>query len=158
MPAKTILFVCTGNSCRSVMAEGIFRKMLSEVGREDIRIASAGTAAPEGMPPPPAVEEIMKGEGIDVSSHRATPLTVALIDEAALILVMEKYQRQRVLESSPGALGKVFLLREFSPESENKFLDIPDPIGRPLAVYQEVLGEIKSCLQGLLRRMDKYLS
>ena len=155
---KTILFVCTGNSCRSVMAKGIFRKMLDAAGKKDIRLTSAGTAAPEGMTPPSAVEEIMKGEGIDISSHRATSLTVDLIEEADLILVMEERHRQAVLGKSPRASGKVFLLKEFSAVPQEKHLSVPDPIGAPLLVYQEALGEIKSCLQGLLKELEKYLS
>lgn len=132
--------------------------MLSEVGKKNIRLISAGTAAPEGATPPWAVEEIMKGEGVDVSSHRATPLTVDLIEEAVLVLTMGERHRQAVLEMSPGASEKVFLLKEFSSNPEEKSLDIPDPIGGPLPVYQEALREIKSCLQGLLKKLDWYLS
>lgn len=139
------------------MAKGIFQKMLSEVGKKNIRLISAGTAAPEGAKPPWEVEEIMRGEGVDVSSHRATPLTVDLIEEAALILMMGKRHRQAVLEMSPGASGRVFLLKEFSSNPKERSFDIPDPIGAPLPVYQEVFGEIKSCLQGLLKELDSYL-
>lgn len=155
---KTILFVCTGNSCRSVMAKGIFQKMLSEAGKKDIRITSAGTAAPEGMKPPAVVEAVMKREGIDVSAHRTRFLTVDLIEEATLILVMEKYHRQRILETSPEASGKIFLLREFIPHLARTTADTPDPIGRPLPTYQKVFQEIKCCLQELIKKEDKYLT
>jgi len=155
--SKIILFVCTGNSCRSVMAEGIFRKMLDELGRDDVRVISAGTAAPKGMRPPPAVEKVMRREGVDVSVHRATSLTIDSIEEADLVLVMEKRHRQAVLEMNPKASGKVFLLKKFSPNPEERSLDISDPIGAPLPVYQEVLKEIKSCLQGLLGNLERYL-
>ena len=139
------------------MAEGLFRKMLSEAGKKNIRLASAGTAAPRGARPPGEVEEIMKGESVDVSSHRATPLTADLIEEAGLVLIMGEQHRQAVLEMSPGASKKVFLLKEFSSNPKEKSLGIPDPIGGPLPVYEEVLREIKSCLQGLLKKLDGYL-
>lgn len=140
------------------MAKGIFQKMLSEAGKKDIRLTSAGTAAPEGANAPWEVGEMMKGEGIDISAHRAASLTADLIEEADLTLVMEERHRQAVLEMNPGALGKVFLLREFSPDSAGDSSDIPDPIGASLSIYQEVLREIKSCLQELLRELDGYLS
>ncbi|MCD5397328.1 low molecular weight protein arginine phosphatase [candidate division NPL-UPA2 bacterium] len=154
---KTILFVCTGNSCRSVIAEGLFRKLLSEAGEKNVRVTSAGTAAPRGVGPPGEVEEVMKGEGVDVSSYRSTPLTVDLIEEADLVLVMGERHRQDVLEIGPGASKKVFLLKEFSPNPKEGFLGIPDPIGCSLPVYEDVLREIKSCLQGLLKKLDGYL-
>lgn len=155
---KTILFVCTGNSCRSVMAKGIFQKMLKEVGKEDIKLASAGTGALPGMKPPREVEEVMRKEGIDVSHHEATRLTVNLIEEANLILIMDRGHQETVLEMSPGASEKTFLLREFSPDTKDKPLDIPDPLGEPLQTHEEVFGEIKRCLGELLKKVDWYLS
>jgi len=154
---KIILFVCTGNSCRSVMAKEIFRKMLDEAGKKNIKVASAGTAALTGMKPPREVEEVMKKEEVDVSHYEATCLTVDLIEEANLILVMDGGHQQTVLEMSPGASEKTFLLKEFSAVPQEKHLGISDPIGAPLLVYREVLGEIKSCLQGLLRKLDSFL-
>ncbi len=139
------------------MAESIFRKMLSQAGKKNIRLASAGTAAPEGMKPPAAVEEVMREEGIDVSAHRALPLTADLIEEANLILVMEKYHRRRILETSPEASGKIFLLGEFNPNPARTTADIPDPIGKPLPTYQKVFQEIKGCLQELIEKEDRYL-
>ena len=79
------------------------------------------------------------------------------IDEADLILVMEKYHRSRVLEICPEASQKMFLLREFSPNLEERFLDIPDPIGKPLKTYQKIFQEIKGCLQEFMKKVDWYL-
>ncbi len=139
------------------MAEGLFRKMLKEAGKENIRLVSAGTAAPEGSMPPWEVDEIMRGENVDISSHRATRLTMDLIEEADLTLAMGERHRQVVLEMNPGAAGKVFLLKEFSPHPEKRSLDVPDPIGGSLSFYQEVLREIKSCLRELLKELERYL-
>lgn len=155
---KVILFVCTGNSCRSVMAEGIFRKMLDKAGKKNIRLSSAGTAALTGMKPPREVEEVMRKEGMDVSHHRATPLTTDLIDEADLVLVMDKYHQQAILKMCPEASEKIFLLGEFSPGAGEPPLDIPDPLGESLRAYEEVFEEIKRCLDELLKKVNWYLS
>lgn len=136
------------------MAKGIFQKMLEEQGKKDIELRSAGTAAPEGMKPPQEVEQVMKEERVDISGHQATSLNRDLINEANLILVMEKHQRHRILEICPEAGQKMFLLKEFSPDQQEKFLDIPDPIGKPLETYQEIFREIKGCLQEFMKKID----
>lgn len=155
---KTILFVCTGNTCRSAMARGIFRKMLKEVEKENIKLTSAGTIALPGMKPPREVEEVMKGEGIDISHHQATPLTRNLIEEADLILVMDRCHRKTILKMSPGASQKTFLLKEFSPDPGEGALDISDPLGGSLRTYEKAFREIKRCLEELLKKVDWYLS
>ncbi len=155
---KIILFVCTGNTCRSVMAEGIFQKMLKETGKEDFKFTSSGTNVLPGMRPPREVEGMMRKEGIDISRHQATRLTMDLIEEANLILVMDECHQQTILEISPGASEKTFLLKEFSPDRGEQSLDIPDPLGEHLQTYEEVFEEIKRCLGELLRRVDWYLS
>ncbi len=151
---KTILFVCTGNTCRSVMAKGIFRKMLEEAGQENIKLTSAGTVALSGMKPPREVEEVMKEEGIDISSHQATRLTRDLIEEADLILVMDRSHRQTLLGMSPGASEKTFLLKELSPDPGEESLDISDPLGGSLRTYEKAFREIKRCLEELLKKLD----
>ena len=140
------------------MAKGIFQKILEDKGKKDIELRSAGTAAPEGMKPPKEVEEVMRGEGVDISEHRATSLNRDLMDEADLILVMEKHHRSRVLEICPEASQKMFLLKEFSPNPEERFLDVPDPIGKPLKTYQQIFREIKDCLQEFVKKVDWYLA
>lgn len=132
--------------------------MLQEGGKKDIELRSAGTAAPEGMKPPREVEEVMREEGADISGHQASSLRKDLIEKADLILVMEKRHRSRVLEICPEASQKMFLLKEFSPDPDERFLDIPDPIGKPLETYQKIFQEIKACLQELMKKVDWYLA
>ena len=155
---KTILFVCTGNSCRSVMAEALLRKLLSEEGRNEINITSAGTLDIAGMEALGEVVAVMKEEGVDVSHHRSAPLTEELISEADLILIMERHHRKSILNISPQADEKIFLLKEFSPSQKKGFSsEIYDPIGKPLSAYYETLAEIKESIIGFLKKIDGYL-
>lgn len=150
---KTILFVCTGNSCRSPMAAGFLREMLK--GRGGIRIDSCGTIFSSFSGPTPQAIKIMESYGIDISPHKAKSLSKDLIDEADLILVMEKKHRERVRELNPEAKDKTFLLKEFAPDKEN--LEIRDPIGLSDEVYKEVAEEIKGTLEKALPRILEYL-
>ncbi|NOX97386.1 MAG: low molecular weight protein arginine phosphatase [Nitrospirae bacterium] len=155
---KTILFVCTGNTCRSVMAQGLFHKMLKDRGKKDIKLASAGTGALPGMKPPREVEDVLGEEGIDVSQHEATRLTTDLIEKADLILAMDRCHQQTILEMSSRASEKTFLLEEFISCAGDEFPGIPDPIGESLDTYREIFGKIKRCLEELLKKVDWYLS
>jgi len=150
---KTVLFVCTGNSCRSVMAEGLLKKYLEDLGK-DIAVMSAGTGTLDGMPPTIPTIEVMKAEGIDVSAFRSKILTEKLIKAADLILVMEAMHKEEVLRRVPSASSKTYLLREFgrSGKAERpKDPEIPDPIGQPVEYYRNSLYLIKDELQRITR-------
>lgn len=146
---KTILLVCTGNSCRSPMAAGFLREMLKE--KKEIRIDSRGTIFSSFSGPTPQAIKIMKEYGIDISSHKTKSLSKDLIDEADLILVMEKKHKERVREINPEAEKKTFLLKEFAGEKES--LEIRDPIGLSDEIYKMVAEEIKSALEKVLPKI-----
>ncbi|MBF0486469.1 MAG: threonylcarbamoyl-AMP synthase [Candidatus Omnitrophica bacterium] len=148
---KNILFVCTGNSCRSVMAEYTFRKMTQ--GRKDIEIASAGTSV---LFPTSASQEalnVLGEKGINASRHHSQPVTNILLKKSDLIFVMTRSHRRQVLEHVPGVEKRVYLLGEFrsSAISRESDLDIPDPIGRSHIEYQECLAVIEDALSKVLQ-------
>jgi len=147
---KKILFVCTGNTCRSVMAQGLLQKILKEKGIENVEVRSAGIAALPSYGIYGVLEKILREENIEISNHRPSQITVDIVRDSDLILVMERRHKEAILEMAPEVKDRVFLLKEFAGETEN--LDIPDPIGQPEDVYRKRLLEIK---QYLLKILDK---
>ncbi len=162
---KKILLVCSGNTCRSSMAEGLARHLLEQKGLLDsVTVLSAGTAAWAGQPATPEAVTALSEEGIDLSNHRAQALTPELIKEADLVLTMTGHHRQQVLRLVPAAAGKVHLLKKYAEsfagdletaESDWAY-EIPDPFGQPLEVYRQVAQELKNNLAIIINRLPRW--
>ncbi len=143
---KSVLLVCTGNSCRSVMAEAILKKALKEAGKEYIAVESAGISAIDGMGPTQETIEVLRKAGLDASGIRSRSLTDEMIKKADLILVMAAHHMDDIIHRMPEAASKTHLLKQFGLKCENKScedLDISDPIGKPVGVYTQVRADIK---------------
>lgn len=158
---KIILFVCTGNSCRSVIASALFKKMLGETIKHypskremlsKIDVLSAGISPFPGMNAPPETLKVMQEEGIDVSEHKAVSLTSETARKSSLILVMEERHKREILNIVPDCADKIFLLKEFSKNKDDT-LDISDPIGHSLEVYRECTSCIKDNIKKLMEKI-----
>src|SRR6201995_2934330 len=150
---KTILFVCTGNICRSPMAEGIFRHAMK--GRRDIQVLSAGIGAMEGQPPSPYAVQAVKELGIDISKQRSRQLTAELVQQADYIFGMTHSHVDTVFLLYPQAAEKTFLLREFDDTLDIFEKDISDPIGGSYEVYLNCRDQIEQGIATLLRFIDQ---
>ncbi len=150
---KDILFVCTGNSCRSPMAEALFRKLVAaklHTGPEALegrgwRIHSAGTSGGVGGATPEAVEAVAD-LGAGLRGHRSRSLSFGMIEDADAIYVMSPHHRKSILEMAPEAEGKVLLL---DPDGGT----IEDPIGGDRDLYAKTARRIQACLEQVLKRL-----
>jgi glycine hydroxymethyltransferase len=150
---KTVLFVCTGNVCRSPMAEGIFHQAVQ--GRGDYRVLSAGLGAAEGQPPSPFAVQAVKELGIDISGARSRMLTAELVQQADYIFGMTHSQLDTVAMLYPPAAEKTFLLREFDETLDAFDKDISDPIGGSYEVYLNCRDQIEQGIASLLRFLEQ---
>ena len=146
---RSVLFVCTGNSCRSVMAEGLLKKRLKELGKSGIIVRSAGTRAINGYPPTNETIEVLKKEGADIGEFKSTAITDEIINGSDLILVMSRAHKEEIINRVPGAAAKTFLLREYGRAEgvDNIDPDIPDPIGLPVSGYKVCMEMIKEDIE-----------
>lgn len=144
-----ILFVCTGNTCRSVIAEYIFNKLIKDEKLDDkIEAISCGTAAQPHYRIPDIVLSLFKKENINFNHHTPTKINRKLLEEADYVFTMEKAQKDYILNYYPEYKEKISLLLEFI----DKEGEIYDPIGLPEEEYIKRFNEIKTYIELLVRK------
>ncbi len=134
---RKILFVCTGNICRSPMAEGLLKAM-----REDFSVSSAGVSSVDGWNATPEAIEVMQEKGIDISGHSARQVTGDIIIDAELVLTMTTRHKNILKKDFPEAADRIFTLKEFAGTG----IDIEDPYFTSKGFYEMILSEIKEAL------------
>jgi tRNA threonylcarbamoyl adenosine modification protein (Sua5/YciO/YrdC/YwlC family) len=158
-----VLLVCTGNACRSPMAEGVLKTLLRERGMDkEVDVVSSGVAAVSWGAATEDAQMAAWEEGIDISAHRPRQLTPQLTDEADIILVMSEHHRSRIALIDPHARERSFILKGLSAELKGRrtsgYRKIEDPIGRPRTFYRKVLKEMRGELRKSLDALVAYAS
>jgi len=149
--AMRILFVCTGNTCRSPLAEAIARKVAIERGHAEIETASAGTSAWEGAAASDGSLLIALERHMDLSQHRAQQLSRALVESSDLVLAMGPHHLERIL--ALGGEGKAYLLTDYASHGAEARA-ITDPIGGELSVYRATADELEQEIRRVFDRLD----
>ena len=143
-PLKKVLVVCTGNTCRSPMAEGWLNRKLAGKGW---LAESAGVAAWGGGRASPEAVDVMREIGIDISGHRTHALSRELVDGAHIILAMTEGHRREIVRKFPDVVHNTFLVRGFGVERAR---DVADPVGLPADAYRHTRDELVQALGDFL--------
>ena len=144
-----VLFVCTGNICRSPMAEGFLRHKWAEMGRNDLTVSSMGIHGLDDSAPTEYSQAVCEEHGFDISSLRSRSLVGDEIQKADLILCMEPAHKRFVQTFFPWQRDRVFLLGAW-PEKETRKSSIPDPMGRSYENYQRIFNMIRGHIERIL--------
>ncbi len=142
---EQIVFVCTGNTCRSPMAEGLFRAFDGQA-RTGLTAQSAGLFAHEGLPASENAVLAAKEYGADLTAHHARQLTQQIAQDAVYLVCMTAAHYDRLIEAFPWAEDKVFTLAA---------RDVSDPFGGTLEIYRACAAQLRDDVEALIQNLEK---
>lgn len=150
-----VMFICTGNICRSAMAHSLLKKKLTDLNRSDIQVYSCGIYAQDGDIPTYEAREAINEYGVNLSNHFAINIKNSNIKDMDLILCATKSHRIAVIDIYPELEEKVFTMKEYVnyDREHHDNIDIKDPWGYDLETYRSCLAEIDECLELLLKKI-----
>ena len=159
-PVFQILFVCSGNICRSPMAEAYLRALMPRHLKDKVRIVSAGTLGIFGQPASLEAIEVMHEKSIDIIEHRSQGVTKNLVDQSNIIFAMA-FDHYKILKKYfPGRQKDIFLLRSFKRNKPTAKDSIPDPIGLDFETYlhcrDTIEEEVKRIMPQIIKIIDDY--
>ena len=150
---KNVLFVCTGNTCRSPMAEALFRELVKE--RADYQVSSAGVAAAPGMPASKHTAALLKERGLDLASFQSRMLDQKILEQATHVFAMSSHHMAAIVDEFPAQADKIYLVSEFAAEDALRGKDVSDPFGQGRFAYEETLQGLEKMLPSLLAYIDQ---
>ena len=161
-----ILFICTGNTCRSPFARSLTRRLLQEKygnKADDINISSAGIYAFAGVSPPPNAIKVAREFGVDLSTQKSRTIHLKMMESADIIFCMTSRQRSHLISRFPWFEDKLHVIKKYAlgvegshdeNEEDEEFYDIQDPIGQGIAVYKKTFTEISDSLKKVIERWE----
>lgn len=155
----TIVVACKANITRSAYLHGYMEHYLREHlphARKKVRIKSAGVQARQGSQASQVVQHVARTRGFSLKGHRSDPFTKKLVRQADVILVMEQYQKDALLERFPEAKEKTFRLMEYLWHGDaDEIRDVPDPTGQNTADYEEFLDAAHAEVDRIFRELGR---
>lgn len=163
---KKILFICTGNTCRSSMAEGIFNHAISQKKESSqFKAFSAGLSALDGDGANRQAIKVLKDKwNIDISCHNARRISEQDVEDSYIVLTMTREHKNAVIYMFPQAKNKIFTLKEFVSDNKidvssseyNFALDISDPYGMSEQIYARCANEIREAIEKLIVKLREF--
>jgi len=151
---KKLLFVCSGNTCRSPLAEALTRQAAASRNLS-LEVTSAGTSAVAGAPASPEAIRAAARRGADLSTHRSRPLQAGILSEADLVVAMTP-AHQRIIRTEHGRELNVVLATDYLPPDHARHGEpVSDPFGGDMEEYEEVARLLEQCIEGILYRVSE---